>query len=154
MNYNKLTNYLENAQVNAKNSHDTKTQVGAILVHKKTGAILAQGYNGFVRGALDHTLPNGDDDAKHEYMIHAEANLICNSSRHGIRAEGCMVVQTLSPCKQCIRLLWNAGIDTIYFPQENIYKDFESSIKMGDLKVSLEYINNFIKLNLAAKREI
>ncbi len=41
----------------AKRSHDAETQVGAVLIHKDTSAILATGFNGFVRGANDQTLP-------------------------------------------------------------------------------------------------
>lgn len=144
---------MKQATIVAEDSHDTKTQVGAMLVHKQTKAVLSQGYNGYVRGAPDDILPNGDDDDKHEYMRHAEENLISNAARHGVCVADCLVICTLSPCKRCLRFLWNSGIDTIYFPLENQYKDLEDSCNMGDLNVERNVLaNKFVQLTLSAKR--
>jgi dCMP deaminase len=152
MNYKKLQNYLEIAETISKNSHDSQTKVGAVLVHKTTGAILATGYNGFVRGAIDENLPNTRPE-KYKYVIHAEQNLLCNSARHGISTANCIVINTLSPCTHCLRLLWNSGIDQVYFPSKNVYDDFSDSCKMGDINISINRIKDFIKLDLTAKKE-
>lgn len=42
---------MEIAESIAKRSHDSETKVGAVLVSNKSGAMLATGFNGFVRGA-------------------------------------------------------------------------------------------------------
>lgn len=150
----KLINLMDQARIVARDSHDTKRQVGAMLVHKETKAVLSQGYNGYVRGAPDSQLPNGDDDRKHEYMRHAEENLISNAARHGVCVADCLVICTLSPCKRCLRFLWNSGIDTIYFPVESQYKDLEDSCNMGDINVhKIEINGTFVELNLSAKRK-
>lgn len=151
MKLNKLKNYIKVAKTISENSHDIHTQVGAILVHKTSGAILATGYNGYVRGAPDDALPKTRPE-KYDYMLHAEENLMCNSLRHHISTKDCLVINTLSPCKHCLRLLWNAGVDTIYFPEENLYKDFDESLKMGDIDITVERQQDFIKLTLTAKR--
>ena len=149
----KIFNFLKIAEVISENSPDTKRKVGAILVHKQTRAILATGFNGYVRGAPDQDLPNGDDDKKHEYIIHAEQNLLCNASRHGSCTADSIVICTLSPCKRCLRLLWNAGIAIIYFPIDRTYKDLEESSNMGDLQIEQTLINGLIiKLKLSAKK--
>ena len=151
----KLNNFFKIAEVISENSPDTRTKVGAVLVHKRTNAILATGYNGYVRGSPDEGLPNGSDVRKYDYMIHAEQNLLCNASRHGSCTTDSVVVCTLSPCKHCLRLLWNSGIDTIYFPQAKIYKDFEESRAMGDIKIEMSIIDNtYVELKLYAKKEI
>lgn len=152
MNSNKLNNYLKVAQVISENSHDSQTQVGAVLVHKNSGAILATGYNGFVRGAPDRVLPTTRPE-KYNYMLHAEENLMCNSLRHHISTKDCFVVNTLSPCKRCLRLLWNAGVDTIYFPEANLYKDFDESLNMGDINIDIERDSQFVKLTLTPKAD-
>ncbi len=101
----KILSYLRRAEVAAENSPDAETKVGAVLISYKTGSVISEGYNGFVRGADDDTIPKTRPD-KYEYVIHSEANLICNAARNGVRTDDCFVVQTHSPCVQCARLLY------------------------------------------------
>ena len=153
MNIKKLKNVLKKSLVAAENSHDSQTQVGSVLVTKETNATMADGFNGFVRGAPDGVLPTTRPE-KYDYMIHAEENIICHCARHGIKTDGCFIVNTLSPCKRCIRLCWQAGIDTVYFPSDNLYGDFEQSLNMGDLNIKIDKIGTeFIKLTLSSKVE-
>lgn len=123
---------MEVAETISKKSVDASTKVGAILINVKTGAILASGYNGFVRHAPDDTLPNSGPD-KYPYMIHAEQNLICNCARHGISMNDCIVVCTMSPCVRCMRFLWQCGIKRIVC--RDLYKDFREILMMQDLNV-------------------
>jgi len=129
----------------AQFSHDQETQVGAILVSKDTGAILSTGYNGFVRGANDCALPNSRPD-KYKYIIHAEVNLLLNAARHGICTSNCYLVCTLSPCINCLRQCWQAGIDTLYFAQK--YRDFDENINMKDLSATIEKEGIYWKITL------
>ncbi len=122
------------AETIAARSHDAETKVGAILVNNKSGAIIATGYNGFVRGANDETLPNTRPE-KYEYILHAEQNLISNSARHGISMEDCSLVCTLSPCKLCMRMLINCGITKVV--AKSLYKDFNDILNMKDIKVEV-----------------
>lgn len=48
-----MSNYMDMASVVSQRSHDAETKVGAILVNNNSGAIVATGFNGFVRGADD-----------------------------------------------------------------------------------------------------
>lgn len=139
----KLDYYYGRALETAENSHDSETKVGAILINNESGAVIAEGYNGFVRNAPDDKLPTTRPD-KYPYMIHAEQNLICNAVRNGIRTENCTLFCTLSPCKTCIRLLYQAGITTIYF--KDVYGDLEYSKNMGDLDFDIEVVGEFYKL--------
>jgi dCMP deaminase len=116
----------------AERSHDAETKVGAILVNNKSGAIIATGYNGFVRGANDSALPNTRPD-KYEYILHAEQNLIANAARHGISMADCSLVCTLSPCKLCMRMLLNCGITKVI--AKDLYKDFNDILQMKDINV-------------------
>lgn len=130
----KMKNYMDMAEVVAQRSHDAETKVGAVLAHNTTGAILATGFNGFVRGANDTALPN-TRPLKYEFILHAEENLIANCARHGISMDGCTLICTLSPCKHCMRLLINCGITTVIV--KALYKDFQDILNMPDVKTSI-----------------
>lgn len=131
----KIKNYMDMASVVAQRSHDAETKVGAILVNNSSGAIVATGYNGFVRGANDTALP-AHRPLKYEFILHAEDNLIANCARHGISMENCMLVCTLSPCKHCMRMMINCGITKVVV--KDLYKDFEDILRMPDVKVTVE----------------
>ena len=144
----KLKSYHERALTIAQNSHDKQTQVGAILIHPNSGAVIADGFNGFVRGAPDDELPNTRPD-KYKYMMHAELNLLCNAVRHGIRTEDCILYSTMSPCTQCTRMIWQAGINTVYF--KDVYSDFKDSEDMGDLIITVKKVGQFNMMNIYSK---
>lgn len=131
----KNQNYMDIAQTIAERSHDAQTKVGAVLVNNVSGAIVATGYNGFVRGAPDDKLPTTRPE-KYEYILHAEQNLIANSARHGISMDNCSLVCTLSPCKLCMRMLLNCGITKVI--AKDLYKDFNDILQMQDIKVEVE----------------
>ena len=122
------------AEAVAQRSHDAETQVGAVLVKNDSGAIIATGFNGFVRGAPDDKLPSTRPE-KYPYMRHAEENIISNCARHGISTNNCTLFCTLTPCCSCMRLLWQCGI-TIVIAKEK-YRDWEKLIEMQDLAVDM-----------------
>jgi len=122
------------AKTVAERSHDAETKVGAILININSGAILATGYNGFVRGANDDILPRHRPH-KYKYIVHAEQNLICNAARHGITMDNCICVTTMSPCILCMRLLWQCGIRIVI--TDNLYYDIEEIQEMADIKVRI-----------------
>ena len=142
----KLQKYHNRANVIRQESHDQDTQVAALLISKASGAVIADGFNGFVRGAPDDKLPRSGD-AKREFMIHAESNMICNAVSHGISTARCTVYCTLSPCVGCLRLLYQANIKDIYFKDK--YRDIDQSFGMGDISVSIESIGEFFHIKLS-----
>ena len=115
----------------------SRKHIGAVIVRGKT--ILATGYNGSIRG-LAHC-----DEAGHEMdnthcvrTIHAEANAIVQSARHGVRIEDSEIYITASPCYDCFKMIANVGIRKIYFGE--FYRDErilehakELNIKLIDL---------------------
>lgn len=131
----KNQNYMDIATTIAQRSHDAETKVGAVLVNNTSGAIVATGYNGFVRGADDNTLPATRPE-KYEYILHAEQNLIANSARHGISMNDCSLICTLSPCKLCMRMLLNCGITKVV--AKDLYRDFNDILQMKDITVEVK----------------
>ena len=111
-----------------------RKHVGAVIDRGKT--ILATGYNGSIRG-LAHC-----DEAGHEMenthcvrTIHAEANAIVQSARHGVRLEDSEIFITASPCYDCFKLIANAGINKIYFGE--FYRDEQIMEHAKELGIEL-----------------
>lgn len=144
----KLFHLHERATVIAAQSHDIHTKVSALLVNSTTLAVSSDGYNGFVRGVNDAALPTSRPE-KYPYMMHAEANLLCNAVRNGVKTDGNFVYVTVSPCTACLRLMWQAGINEFYFKDK--YKDFDACTSMLDLKVDLSEQDGFFHMKVAAR---
>lgn len=109
--------YLKMATEWAKLSHCQRKQVGAILV--RDGMIISDGYNGTPSG-----FPNvceNDEGETHWYVLHAEANAILKVARSTNNAAGSTLYITLSPCKECCKLILQSGIRRMVYIDE--YKD-------------------------------
>jgi dCMP deaminase len=109
--------YLRMALEWAKLSHCNRRQVGAIIV--KEGQIIADGYNGTPSG-FDNCCEN-DIGETHWYVLHAEANAIMKVARSMNSARNSTLYLTMSPCKDCSKLVHQAGIKRLVFV--NGYKD-------------------------------
>lgn len=114
--------YLRMASEWAKLSHCTRKKVGAIIV--KDGIIIADGYNGTPSG-FDNCCENEEGETQW-YVLHAEANAILKLSRSHNSGQGGTLYITLSPCKECSKLVLQAGIKRVIYAKG--YKD-DSGIK-------------------------
>lgn len=141
----KIKSYIRRAEIVAENSPDEQTKVGSVLISSRTLSVISEGYNGFIRGANDAALPK-TRPGKYEYIIHAEANLICNAARNGVDMNECFIVQTHSPCVNCARLLFQAGIDVIYFKDKHVMTD--TAERLGDLTFNYTDLKEYSKLEL------
>lgn len=129
----KIQSFMKMAEAASERSHDTETKVGSVLIKESTQTLVSTGFNGFIVGAPDTWLPTTRPD-KYEYMMHSELNLIANCAKNGISTDGCYVVCTMSPCKQCSRMLVNSGIRKAIVKE--LYKDFKDVLEMKDLNVT------------------
>ncbi len=109
--------YLKMAQQWATLSHCSRKQVGAILV--KDGIIISDGYNGTPAG-FDNPCEDESGDTKW-YVLHAEANAITKVARSTNNAINSTLYLTLSPCRECSKLVHQAGIKRVVYMQK--YKD-------------------------------
>ncbi len=128
----KYETYMELAETVAKRSHDAETVVGSILVSQTSGAVLATGFNGFVRGANDVKLPNTRPE-KYKFIVHSEENLVANCAKHGISMNDCYLFCTHSPCVKCMRLIFQCGITKVVVKTK--YRDFDELKKMEDIEI-------------------
>ena len=109
--------YLRMALEWGKLSHCKRKQVGALIV--RDNMIISDGYNGTPSG-----FPNCCEDEKgdtHWYVLHAEANAILKVAKSTQSAKGATLYLTLSPCKECSKLILQSGISRVVFI--NAYKD-------------------------------
>lgn len=109
--------YLKLANTWAELSHCTRKQVGAIIV--KDGMIISDGYNGTPAG-FENDCEDGHGDT-FWYVLHAEANAILKVAKSTNSSHGATLYITLSPCKDCSKLILQAGIKRIVYTQS--YKD-------------------------------
>ena len=109
--------YLKMALEWGKLSHCKRRQVGALIVKDKM--IISDGYNGTPTG-FDN---NCEDDENYTkwYVLHAEANAITKVSSSTQSSEGATLYVTLSPCRDCSKLIFQAGIIRGVYYEE--YKD-------------------------------
>jgi len=109
--------YLRMAQSWASLSHCNRKQVGAIIVKDKM--IISDGYNGTPAG-FDNCCEN-DLGETHWYVLHAEANAILKVAKSTNNCKDATLYLTLSPCKDCSKLILQAGIKRVVFI--HAYKD-------------------------------
>ena len=109
--------YLKMSLEWANLSYCERKQVGALIV--KDRMIISDGYNGTPSG-FENVCETGAGDTKW-YVLHAEANAISKVARSTQSTEGATLYQTLSPCKECSKLVYQSGIKRVVFIHK--YKD-------------------------------
>ncbi len=131
--------YLRIAKEWGKLSHCKRKQVGAIIV--KDRMIISDGYNGTPSG-FENNCEDHEGFTKW-YVLHAEANAILKVARSTQSCEGATLYITLSPCKDCSKLIHQAGIKRVVYEQS--YKDnsgIEFLQKAGVVTTHLDNINH------------
>lgn len=128
--------YLQMAETWASLSHCKRKQVGALIV--KDGMIISDGYNGTPSG-FDNCCEDEDGNTQW-YVLHAEANAILKVSKSTNSALGATLYLTLSPCKECAKLVLQAGITRVVFKYE--YKDNSGINFLRDAGVDVQVIEN------------
>lgn len=109
--------YLRMAREWAELSHCERKKVGALIV--KNGMIISDGYNGTPSGFENFC--EDEEGYTKWYVLHAEANAIMKVARSTHNMEGATLYITMSPCKECSKLIHQAGVKRLVYLQE--YKD-------------------------------
>jgi len=109
--------YLRIAKEWGSLSYCKRKQVGAIIV--KDRMIISDGYNGTPSGFENCCEDN--EGLTQWYVLHAEANAILKVARSTQSCEGATLYITLSPCKECSKLIHQSGIKRVVY--SNGYKD-------------------------------
>ena len=109
--------YLKMAHEWAQLSHCHRKKVGALMV--KNRMIISDGFNGTPTG-FENPCEDEENYTKW-YVLHAEANAITKVAGSTASAKGATLYITLSPCKECSKLVYQAGIKRVVYRDE--YKD-------------------------------
>lgn len=128
--------YLRMAHTWAELSHCTRKKVGAVIV--KDGMIISDGYNGTPAG-FPNSCENDHGDT-HWYVLHAEANAILKVARSTNNCVGATLYLTLSPCRDCSKLILQAGIKRVVFSR--MYKDSTGIDFLKETDLNLVQIEN------------
>ena len=108
---------MEVARAFASRGTCLRARVGTCIA--RDGRVLVTGYNGPPAG-LSHCDPVCQ--AAHiegcSVAVHAEANAIAFSARHGISVEGAHLYTTHLPCLGCSQLIVNAGIRQVTYQND------------------------------------
>ena len=107
-------------------SHCKRKQVGALIV--KDRMIISDGFNGTPTG-FENPCEDEDNYTKW-YVLHAEANAILKVASSTQSCKGSTLYLTLSPCRECSKLIHQAGIIRVVYINE--YKD----------RTGLEFLKN------------
>ncbi len=98
-------------------SYCERKKVGAIIVKDKM--IISDGYNGTPSGF--ENLCEDPTGLTLWYVLHAEANAILKVAHSTQSCEGATLYITLSPCKECSKLIHQSGIKRVVY--QNAYRD-------------------------------
>ena len=109
--------YLRIASEWSKLSYCKRKQVGAIIVRDRM--IISDGYNGTPSGFENCCEDN--EGLTQWFVLHAEANAISKVARSTQTCENATLYITLSPCKECSKLIHQSGITRVVF--QNGYQD-------------------------------
>ncbi|KQT24715.1 CMP deaminase [Chryseobacterium sp. Leaf405] len=127
--------YLKMAQEWAKLSYCKRKQVGALIV--KDRMIISDGYNGTPSG-FENCCEN-EEGITHWYVLHAEANAILKLAASTQSAKGATLYLTLSPCKECSKLILQAGITRLVYINE--YSDDDGISFLRGHNIEIEQIS-------------
>ena len=137
--------YLKLAKEISTWSKDPSRQIGAVAIGNK-GQVLAQGYNGFPRGIYDGAVRYNDKAIKHQYVVHAEQNVIYNATYNGVSLDGAtLYVWGLPVCNECAKGIIQVGIKKVIMPAMD-YPDkwldvFDRTSNMfGEIGLKYEFI--------------
>jgi dCMP deaminase len=128
--------YLRMAVEWAKLSHCERKKVGALIV--KDHMIISDGYNGTPSGY--HNCCENENGETQWYVLHAEANAILKVAKSTQSAKNATLYITLSPCKECSKLIIQSGIKRVVFKHK--YKDTSGIDFLKEYGIEVNHIED------------
>jgi dCMP deaminase len=124
--------YMKFAELTSTLSHAKRLQVGAVIV-KGDNQIIATGYNGTPTGwdnaceeecveyiSSGYGMPMREETylkTKPE-TLHSEMNALMKVAKSTESSEGATLFCTHAPCMDCAKLIYQAGISTVYYKEK------------------------------------
>jgi len=117
--------HMATAEVYAKLSSAKRLQVGCVVV--KDNTIIGIGYNGMPSGwtnDCEYAVQHSDDTVELKTkpeVLHAETNALAKIARSTNSSDGASLFVTHAPCLDCAKLIFQSGINSVYY--RNSYRD-------------------------------
>jgi dCMP deaminase len=116
-------------------SYCKRKQVGSLIVKDKM--IISDGYNGTPSGFENEC--ETEEYRTKWHVLHAEANAILKVAKSTQSTEGATLYVTLSPCKECSKLIHQSGIKRVVYSKG--YSDLEGVDFLRDAGVQVDHID-------------
>jgi len=141
--------FMDTAERFSQLSSAVRLKVGAVVV--KDNRIISIGYNGTPAGWTNECeyhiseyneitkswYPTGETKTKDE-VIHAEANAIAKLARDGEPGNGASMFITHAPCVQCAKIIYGAGISSVYYRES--YRDNDGIDFLQKCKINVKKV--------------
>jgi dCMP deaminase len=141
------------AEVYSQLSSARRLQVGCVVV--KDNTIIGIGYNGMPSGwdndcekrsytNIDPKWQYLDEDGStyslvtRPEVLHAESNALAKVARSTNSSEGASVFVTHAPCLDCAKMMYQAGINSVYY--RNSYRDTSGVDFLKDCNIEVKQI--------------
>jgi dCMP deaminase len=141
------------AEVYSQLSSARRLQVGCVVV--KDNTIIGIGYNGMPSGWNNDCEKRSyiNIDSKWQYLdedgstyslvtrsevLHAESNSLAKIARSTNSSEGASLFVTHAPCLDCAKLMYQAGINSVYY--RNSYRDNSGVDFLKECNIEVEQI--------------
>jgi dCMP deaminase len=128
--------YLRIASEWSKLSYCQRKQVGAIIVRDRM--IISDGYNGTPSGF--ENCCEDEEGLTKWYVLHAEANAISKVARSTQSCENATLYITLSPCRECSKLIHQSGITRVVYQKG--YRDTSGIDFLEKAGIAVEQISD------------
>jgi dCMP deaminase len=99
--------------------------------------IISDGFNGTPSG-FDNNCEDSEGNTNW-YVLHAEANAILKVAKSTNSCEDATLYLTLSPCKECAKLIHQSGIKRLVYLKN--YKDTTGLQFLENAGVKIDHIN-------------
>ena len=117
-----LGTYMKTAKLFAEHSTAIRKKVGAVIV--KDNRIISIGYNGMPTG-WNNICEYWSETAQLESewktkpeVLHAESNAIAKLARSSESGNGASLFVTCSPCLDCAKLIYQSGIQEVFYNEK------------------------------------
>lgn len=111
-----------------------RRKVGSLIV--KDSTIIADGFNGTPTG-FDNACEDEEGYTKW-FVLHAEANAISKLAKSTNSAKGATLYTTLSPCRDCSKIILQCGITRVVYRDE--YKTTEGLELLKEAGVQVQQL--------------
>ena len=148
-----LDAHMKAAEVYSQLSSAKRLQVGCVVV--KDNTIIGIGYNGMPSGwdndcekrsyiNIDPKWQYLDEDGStyslvtRPEVLHAESNSLAKIARSTNSSEGASVFVTHAPCLDCAKMMYQAGINSVYY--RSSYRDNSGVDFLNKCNIKVEQI--------------